>query len=66
MVLDRRTGRLAGQPTIESLADALHALLREDGGPSALARQAIEHARHQFSRQRYAAEYLEVYRRLLA
>lgn len=65
VVLDGRTGRLAAQPTIESLADALHDLVRDEGGLPAFARQAIEHARRQFSRQRYAGEYFEVYRRLL-
>lgn len=65
VVLDRQTGRLAPVPEVDALADALQQLSASNAYRGELARQAIEHARHQFSRQRYAGEYLAVYRRLL-
>ncbi len=65
VVLDRRTGRLAPEPAVESLADMLQEVAISEAYRAELARQAVEHARHQFSRQRYAGEYLEIYRRLL-
>lgn len=66
VVLDGHTGRLAGAPAIGSLADALHEVVAGDEHRRALGAQAIEHAHRQFSRQRYASEYLQIYRRLLA
>lgn len=65
VVLDRRTGRLAPVPEADALADALQQLSASSIYRGDLARQAIEHARHQFSRSRYAGEYLAIYRRLL-
>jgi len=38
----------------------------DDGRRREMAAQAIEHAHHQFSRERYARDYIELYRRLLA
>ncbi|WP_202840249.1 glycosyltransferase family 4 protein [Luteimonas saliphila] len=65
VVLDRRTGRLAPVPEVDSLADALQQVIASTAYRAELARQAVEHARHQFSRQRYAGEFLQIYRRLL-
>ena len=65
VVLDRQTGRLAPVPEADALADALRQLGDSSAYRGELARQAIEHARHQFSTRRYAGDYLEVYRRLL-
>ena len=65
VVLDRRTGRLAPVPGISELADALQEVVATDAYRAELAQQAIEHARRQFSQQRYAGEYLQIYRRLL-
>ena len=66
VVLDGRTGRLAAMPEVEPLADMLEEVSADEQRRRQLATQAIEHARHQFSRERYARDYLEVYRRLLA
>lgn len=66
VVLDGRTGRLAEAPAAEPLADALGQVAASEEGRRAFGARAIEHARRQFSRRRYASEYLEVYRRLLA
>ena len=65
VVLDRQTGRLAPVAERDALADALQQLSASAAYRSDLARQAVEHARHQFSRRRYAGAYLEIYRRLL-
>ncbi|TYT23585.1 glycosyltransferase family 4 protein [Luteimonas viscosa] len=65
VVLDRRTGRLAPVPEVDSLADALQQVGASTTYRAELARQAVEHAREQFSRQRYAGEFLRIYRRLL-
>ncbi|MGJ4730772.1 glycosyltransferase family 4 protein [Luteimonas sp. SDU101] len=65
VVLDRRTGRLAPVPEADALADVLQQLSASTAYRGELSRQAVEHARHQFSRQRYAGEYLAIYRRLL-
>jgi len=65
VVLDRHTGRLAPVAEADALADALQQLGASSAYRGELARQAIEHARQQFSRRRYAGDYLDVYRRLL-
>ena len=66
VVLDRRTGWLADSPDTGSLADALQEVVANEERRLAIAARAVEHARDQFSRRRYASEYLETYRRLLA
>ncbi|HRP73484.1 MAG TPA: glycosyltransferase family 4 protein [Luteimonas sp.] len=65
VVVDHRTGRLADVPTAEALSTVLEEMADDDAGRERLTAQAAEHARHQFSRRRYAEEYLQVYRRLL-
>lgn len=65
VVVDGQTGHLAPAPTSALLADALDTVLSSEAYRAGLAQQAIAHASHQFARQRYAAEYLEIYRRLL-
>lgn len=64
VVLDRQTGCLAPAATVDELADALEELVADDDRRHAFARQAIEHAHHQFSQRRYAQDYLQTYLRL--
>ncbi|WP_158636477.1 glycosyltransferase family 4 protein [Luteimonas marina] len=66
VVLDGRTGYLAASAAIAPLADKLQQLLASESGHRQMGRQAVEHAQRQFSRRRYAEDYLQVYRRLLA
>lgn len=66
VVLDRKTGRLADSSGAGSLADALQEVVADEGHRRAMGADAIAHARDRFSRRRYASEYLEIYRRLLA
>jgi len=66
VVLDGRTGRLASAPEVGPLADMLGEIAADEARRREMAVQAIEHARHQFSRERYARDYIELYRRLLA
>jgi len=66
VVLDGRTGRLASAPEVGPLADMLEEVAADEGRRRGMAAEAIEHARHQFSRERYARDYIQVYRRLLA
>ena len=65
VVIDNQTGRLASAPAIEPLADMLEDVVSEETRRETMARQAIDHAHHQFSRERYAGDFLAVYRRLL-
>lgn len=64
VVIDGQTGRLATAPAIEPLAAMLEDVVADESRRATLARQAIEHAHHQFSRARYAHDFLTVYRRL--
>ena len=64
VVLDGRTGRLASAASVDALAETLQQATAHEAYRSELARHAVDHARHQFSRLRYAEDYLETYRRL--
>ena len=65
VVSDGLTGRLASAPEVQPLADMLAEVTADADRRRAMATQAIEHARSRFSRERYARDYIEVYRRLL-
>ncbi|MFZ7096219.1 glycosyltransferase family 4 protein [Luteimonas dalianensis] len=64
VVIDGLTGCLAPVPTIDALAEALDGLVADETMRLACAERAIEHARRQFSRRRYAEDYLQAYQRL--
>ncbi len=65
VVLDGDTGRLAPTPTVEALADMLDDVASNEERRVRLGRQAVAHVRTQFSRERYARDYIAVYDRLL-
>ena len=65
VVADGITGRLASAPEVEPLADMLAEVAADADRRRAMAARAIEHARSRFSRERYARDYIDVYRRLL-
>lgn len=66
VVEDGHTGRLADAPTVPALSAALETLVTDDALRARLSAQAETHARRQFSRRRYAEDYLRLYRQLLA
>lgn len=64
VVVDGVTGRLAPEPAVDALVDALEDVVGDETRRLALCRQAVEHARRQFSLRRYAQDYLQTYLRL--
>lgn len=64
VVVDGQTGCLAAVPTMEALARALDGLATSEPVRLAFADRALEHARREFDRSRYAEDYLQVYQRL--
>lgn len=64
VVVDRQTGCLAPVANVESLADVLEELAGDESVRLRYASRAIEHAHRQFSRRRYAEDYLQTYQRL--
>lgn len=65
VVLDGETGRLAQTPSVEALAEMLDNVACNQEHRLGLVRRTVEHVRSQFSRERYARDYIDVYRRLL-
>lgn len=65
VVVDGVTGRLAAVAAAGPLADALAAVLADPQARLDMAAAASRHAATAFSRDRYAGDYLALYRRLL-